>query len=172
LVKPEPGGDAIEDGLFALALHEAAHMVSAIALGCKPIRVAIIKGDHNHRGATNFSIPAEDETSRLTEGIIAAAGPLAEQRMYGANIPDKQSASRDIGVEPLVPDERLVSDSRFLAGMSENHRGAVCAFAEQILDEHWARILALAEELARIGSITESVHLRGIRNWWTQTIQE
>ena len=164
--------EPIADGLFALALHESAHMVAAVALGCKPIRVAIIAAGHGQAGATNFRIPPEDETRDFTEGIIAAAAEMAEHRMYGANVPDKHTAPRDIGVEPLVPDSKLISDARFLAGMSAYHRGAAYGIAAQIVDEHWVRILALAEELARVGSITESVHLQGIRHWWTQQTQE
>jgi hypothetical protein len=154
---------------YTAALHEAAHLVVATAVGCQPIK-AWISSDPMYPGAATYRMPQPCRNPRLVRAITASAGDVAEIRMWG-HVPQRYAHNMLPGYRPpLDQDARNYDaepgDKARVDPLSASDREYAIKVATEVIDAHWSRILAIADDLQSFGVVTATnIQLKLIRPW-------
>lgn len=144
------------------AIHEAGHAVAGTAIGRRVIRVDV-EHDGTARGHCRYDTadpyPEDANKSAISDVVSGLAGPLAVFKRYGR-------------VRPYQTDEEIAqlvqpdSDTTGWQALSADLQTRAFAITNFLLDRHWDRVLALADEVFARRILTESDHLKWIPNFW------
>ena len=128
------------------AYHEAGHAVAGLILSAAADVRASIEPDDETWGRTNYSFPKVAPVSRA---VIVFAGPMAAWRVMDDGEDGKDSVSGQDAEHLLDLIDEIEPDPAELNQMLV----ALGRMADELLDNHWASVVRVAEALLRNKSL-------------------